>query len=193
MPLIDYADPAAVDESTRDLLERSRNDRDEIPAFPRMLANNPTIFEATMGQYGEVLFGGDLELPLKQLVIVTVSQANDCAYCAATHGAELVEALGLPATHLEAVTAGDYSELSDRQRAVVEFAHQAATDPKRVTTDHLEALRAVGFDDSDVVELVVVTAQATFANTIADVMNIRPQDQSADLDEYYPADAPADD
>lgn len=190
MPLIDYPDVEEFDGETRGMLEQAENERGEIPSFPHILANNPAILGAALGQFGEVMYGGNLEPDLKQLAFVTVSQANECAYCAASHGAELVNAFGLPAAQLEEIAEGDYSELTDRQRAVVEFAHQSAVDPKRVSAEHVEALRSVGFDDADVLELVAVVAQAAFANTIVDVLNVLPSDQSAELEGYYPKEIP---
>lgn len=52
-----------------------------------------------------------------------------------------------------------------------------ARDPKRVTDDHLDALTEVGFDDADVIELVVSAAAAVAANTITDALNMTPADR----------------
>jgi uncharacterized peroxidase-related enzyme len=186
MPLIDYPDVAELDEKTREALEGTRTERGAIPSFTHMLANNPAVFEAALGQFGEVMYGGTLDVDLKQLAFVVVSQENECAYCAATHGDELVNAFGLSETYLESIAESDYTEFGDRQRAVAEFARQGAIDPKRITRYHVEALRAVGFDDAGVLELTTVVAQAAFANTIADAMNIVPSHQNPDLEQYYP-------
>lgn len=186
MPLIDYPDLKELDEQTRKMLEETRTERGEIPSFPHLMANNPPVFKAALGHFTEVMYGGNLDVDLKQLAFVVVSQANECAYCAATHGDELVNTFGLPETYLEAIAERNYAEFTDRQRAVAEFARQGATDPKRTTKDHVEALRATGFDDADVLELLTVVAQAAFANTIVDAMNILPNDQSAELEQYYP-------
>ncbi len=190
MPLIDYPDLDDIDKSTAELLDQSRNDRGQIPSFPHLLAKHPALLGPALGQFSEVMYGGDLEPDLKQLAFVAVSQENECAYCAASHGGELVNAFGLEMTQLEALARNDYSQLTPRQRAVAEFAHEGATDPKRITDEHIEALREVGFDDRDVIELLAVVAQAAFANTIVDAMNILPSDQSPDLNQYYPRETP---
>lgn len=185
MPLIDYPDVAELDDGTRELLEKMSNDRNEIPSFPHMLANNPAILEATPGQFFEVIYGGDLDPELKQLAFVVVSQENECPYCAASHGDELVNDLGVPDTHLDAIAERDYGRFTDRRRAVAEFARHGASDPKRITADHVAALREVGFNEADVIELLTVVAQAAFANTIADALNIHPSDQSRVLEQFY--------
>ncbi len=186
MPLIDYPALEELEAKTREILERTGNEQGQVPSFPHMLSNNPAVLEACLGQFAEIMYGGNVGLDLKQLAFVVVSQENRCAYCAASHGDQLVNALGLPTTYLEAIAEGDYAEFTDRQRAVAEFARQAATDPKRVTEAHLDALKAVDFDDADVIELVAVVAQAAFANTFVDVLNVMPGDESEELEQYYP-------
>lgn len=185
MPLIDYPNLDELDEKTREMLDRSRTDAGDVPSFPHMLANNPAILVAALGQFGEIMYGANLEPDLKQVAFVVVSQTNECAYCAASHGAELVNAFGLPDDQLDAIQTGDYAGLSDRQRAVAAFARQAALDPKRISASHIESLQAVGFDDSDVLEITAVVSQAAFANTLVDALNVHPSDQSAELARYY--------
>lgn len=188
MPLIDYPDLNEIDEQLYETLKQVSEQRGEevIDSFPHMLSHNPAVLESIKPQFFEVMYGGNLDPDLKQMAFVVVSQENACSYCAAAHGAELVNVFGLSATYLDALAREDYAEFTDRQRAVVEFARQAATDPNRIGEEHIEALQAVGFDDADVIELLAVVGEAAFANTIVNALNIRPSDQSAELERYYP-------
>lgn len=187
MALIDYPDPAECDEQTRAILSQFGNEHGEIPAFPRMLANKPAVLHVAVAQFGEVMFGGDLDPTLKQLAFVVVSHHNASAYCAATHGEQLAHGLGLSASQVAEIAAGDDSALTERQRAVAAFARRVASAPRAVGAADVAALRAAGFDDADVVELVAVTAQANFANTVADATGITPGDESPRLWAYAPA------
>lgn len=185
MALINYPAYDHLDEKTRQMLDRTRNEQGRIASFTHMMSKNPAVLEAALGQFSEVMYGGRLGPDLKQLAFVVVSQENGCAYCAASHGRQLVNVLGLPETHLTAIIEGTYGEFTDRQKAVAEFARQAAADPKRVSAAHLEALRDVDFDDADIIELAAVVAQAAFANTFVDVLGILPGDESADVERFY--------
>lgn len=185
MPLIDYAIIDDLEEDTRELLNGAALPDGNIPAFARMMANNPEVLKAAMSQFPVVMFGGDVDVGLKQLAFVTVSQLNDSPYCTATHGQQLVEALGYPMDTIEALAGGDDSVFTEEQRAVVAFARQAATNPQAVGNEHIEALREVGFDDADIIELVAAVAQASFANTIVETLGIEPADEDPGLERYY--------
>lgn len=151
-----------------------------------MIAGNPEVLSAALGQFGALMFGGRLDPALKEVAFVVVSQEHECAYCAATHGSALVNAFGLPEATLQALARRDDAALTDRQRAVARFARQVANDPKGVGAEHFEALGDVGLDTAELIELVAVVAQSCFANTIADATGMTPGDESPDLDRYYP-------
>lgn len=186
MPLLDYARPDELNDELRATAEKMRDARGDVPAFLRMIANNPHSLRALIGQFGAVMYTGEVAPDLKQLAFVVYSSENRCAYCAATHGELLVQSFGLPEARLQAIAQGDYTSFTDRERAVAAFARQAARDAKQVDESHVEALRAAGFADAEIVELLTVVAQASFANTIVDVMDIVPSDDSPELKRYYP-------
>lgn len=132
-----------------------------------------------------LLESGSLDAVEAELAYVTVAVANECDYCVASHTERLVEHVGLPRDVIDAIVADETESFDDCARATVEFARASASDPKRVAERDLDALRAVGFDDADIVELVAVVAAAVAANVIADVLNVSSHDHGA-LDEYAP-------
>lgn len=121
-------------------------------------------------------------MPSTELAYAAVATAVECEYCVESHTDRLVEHLGLDQETVDALATADKAEIAalfdDRTRAVVTVARQIATDPKRVSSSDLERLRAAGFDDDGIVELVTVSSAAVAATTIADTLNIRPQDGS---------------
>lgn len=69
-------------------------------------------------------------------------------------------------------------------RAAVEFAEQVTEDPHRVADDHIDALRAVGFDESDLVQLLATICACDTANTIVSALGITPADRDEGLPTY---------
>lgn len=185
MALIDYV----RDERARDVTAEAVGGDDAdgggaVSLFLAVLANNPEVAEARVAYTGTLRFGGNLEPELKELAHVVVDQANECAYCTASHTENLVEVHGFPRGRVEALREREMDSFDEREQAVIRFAEQVATDPKRVTADHVDSLRAVGFDDADVIELLALVASAVSANTIVDALNVHPADRGDDLESY---------
>lgn len=181
MALVDFVPPEELDGDARELLESFERDQDKQSLFMRAMANNPAMLEARTAYFQAIAEGGTIDRELKELVYVVVSGVNDCEYCATSHGENMVDVFGLDSSLPDAVATGDFSDLTDRQRAVAALARQGASDPKRVTREHLDALADVGFDDAAVVELVVSVAMAVAANTFVDTLSIHPADADREL------------
>jgi alkylhydroperoxidase family enzyme len=91
---------------------------------------------------------------------------------------------GLPAERVDAIRAGTYEDLPERERAAAAFAVQAAEDPHRLTDEHFEALAESGFSPENVVELLGVVGLFNFVNTYGIAMDLQPQDRDAVLPTY---------
>ena len=62
--------------------------------------------------------------------------------------------------------------LSDGRRAMLEFAVKLTATPGEMDEGDVETLRAAGFTDRDVLDIVEVTAYYAYANRIADGLGI---------------------
>jgi uncharacterized peroxidase-related enzyme len=177
MALIDYVSPEDAEGRARELLEGYREEHGESALFNEALANHPSVLDARFEYGTRLLEEGTVDRDLKEFVFVVVSSANECSYCLGDHRNEFVERFGGDETELDHVEAGEFDELGERKRAVARFADQVASDPKRVGDDHLDALRDIGYDESEVVELLVTATLAVSANAIVDALSIHPVDR----------------
>lgn len=177
MTLVDYVDHDSADDRTRALLAANAADYDRPSLFARAVPNDPEVFAARSEYYRRLVDEGAIDTRLCELAYFAVSATNDCPYCVASHAENLVVHEGVPPTDVDGIVAGDLSSFDERERAAIEFARQVAADPRRVDEPHLAALRDVGFDDPTIVRLLVIAAAAVAANTIADALNVHPQDR----------------
>lgn len=177
MALIPYVDPADVDGRAAELLAEDADYYGRPSLFARAMATNPRVFEVRNEYHRELVREGDLAGRIAELAYLAVSVANECDYCTASHGETLVETAGGDPDEVVAVRSGDLDRFEPRERAAIDFATAVATDPKRIDADDLEALRAVGFEDDDIVELLTVCTAAVAANTFADALGIDPADR----------------
>ena len=63
--------------------------------------------------------------------------------------------------------AGSFDGLPARGRAILKHATKLTQSPSAVTPDDLDALRAEGLSDRDILDITLVTAYFNFVNRIA--------------------------
>ncbi len=103
----------------------------------------------------------------REVAGVVVSRINGCAYCREHHAAGLARLL--PAERRSAARAladGDESALDARERAVAVYAAKLTREPDAVGQADVDALRAAGLSDREVVDLAQVVAYFAYANRI---------------------------
>lgn len=175
--LLDYVEPESAEGKENELLKRDMEYYGVPSLFARALVNNPEVFEARTDYHNRIVLDGDIDNRIGELIYLAVSVTNECEYCTASHREVLSEHVGLPDKEVQALTGGDFSVFDERETVVLEFATQIASDPKRVSQDQVNTLREAGFEDSQVVRLLLMTTCAISANTIADALNILPADR----------------
>src|SRR6185503_18147823 len=118
-------DDPSFDES-RSLWERGQQPVEMIQA----MCLRPEILRAFAGFGGAVYPGGLLERRVKELVIITASQSNDCQFCTDSH-CDLVDLAGILTDPLTLVDEPD--QLAPRERLAVEYTRAAMTDSNGIS------------------------------------------------------------
>lgn len=149
--------------------------------FTELRLNNPAVVEAQQAYRRALLDSGDVDEALFEIVMVAAAQANDCDYCAGSHLENLDLVLGLDDETITAVADGDFGDLPERERTVAAFVTKCIEDAHRIDADDIDRLRAVGFDDADVIQLLAVTGYCDTANLLVNALNAHP----ADLDRSF--------
>ena len=181
--LLEYVPLDVEDERVQKLFAADADTYGRPSLFARALANNPDVLEARQEYVAALVADGALDAHTTELAYAAVAAVNDCEYCVASHTEQLVEHVGLDRKTVDSLLGGDLDELAEDDRAVVSVARAIADDPKRVSEDDFDRLRAVGFDDAAIVELIAIASAAVAANVIADTLNVLPQDAD-ELAEY---------
>ena len=68
----------------------------------------------------------------------------------------------------------DYTKanLSDADRAMLDFAVKMTAAPHRHTRADVERLRAVGFDDTGILQITMIAAYFNYINRVADALGV---------------------
>ncbi len=134
-----------------------------VPNLYRVAANQPKVLAAMLG-LNETLSGGAFDARTREAIALAVAGANECDYCASAHAA-ISAGLKVPPAAVDAHLAG----LSDDPRlaAILRLALAVVAAKGMVADSDLEAARAGGLSEADVVE----TAANVVANIFTNYLN----------------------
>jgi|SRR6267142_29755 len=142
-----------------------------VPNFFKTLATSPDVLEGTWSVYRSVSTRGSISEVLKEMIFVAISAAKKCEYCEAAHLAFCRILKVDPETCNNLVNNLDALR-PERTRDIVRFAVKAGTDPKSLADADYDPLKRHGIDESEIIEIVAMSAFATYAITIADALKL---------------------
>jgi 4-carboxymuconolactone decarboxylase len=157
-------DDPSFDES-RGLWERGRLPVEMIQA----MCLRPEILRAFAGFGHAVYPGGLLERRVKELVIITASERNDCQFCTYAH-LDLVDIAGIVDEPLAAI--GDSTSLPPRERLAIEYTRAAMTDSNTVPEPLIRQVHE-HFTDPELVELSFLIGYINMLNLFNNLLGIR--------------------
>ncbi|MDX1935061.1 MAG: hypothetical protein SFU56_20885 [Capsulimonadales bacterium] len=64
------------------------------------------------------------------------------------------------------------ANLSERERAMLEYVEKLTNAPAKVTPDDLAALRAVGFEDTGILQINLIASWFNYINRVADGLGV---------------------
>jgi uncharacterized peroxidase-related enzyme len=62
--------------------------------------------------------------------------------------------------------------ITDAERVMLEYVVQLTKDATRVTPEHHERLRAVGFDDRGILQITLIASWFNYINRVADALGV---------------------
>lgn len=110
----------------------------------------------------------------REMIAVAVSSVNRCYYCQVAHGAAVRDLSGDPELGEQMVMNYRVAKLSDRQRAMLDFAVALTEASSKTDETDREKLRKVGFSDRDIWDIASVTGFFNMTNRIASAVEMRP-------------------
>lgn len=138
----------------------------------KTLALKPDILEANWNKVKAVMMHGELTRELKEMVAVVVSRANGCHYCVRSHSAAL-KMLGTPREKiLQIIEDIDGADISPALKKVLKFSVKATREPNNITDTELNEIKALGYSDAQIVELLSVVDLFTSFNKFIDALQV---------------------
>lgn len=162
MSRITLIDPASATGTVGANLSQIKSAFGVVPNMFKAVANSPAALESMWGAFG-ALGTGRIGAKLGEQIAVAVADRNDCHYCLAAHTA-LGRKAGASAEEMADAQAGHSAD--PRTAAALAFALKLVEKRGSIDATDVDALRAAGFDDGEVVEIIAHVALNLFTNYI---------------------------
>ncbi|KQW50770.1 MULTISPECIES: carboxymuconolactone decarboxylase family protein [unclassified Roseateles] len=159
VPLVSFADAPA---GSRALLDAVHGAFGATPNMFRAVANSPAALQAMWACFG-ALGAGRIPAKLGEQIAVAVADRNACEYCLAAHTA-LGRKAGASPAEMSAAQAGQSADPATL--AALQFALKLVEQRGQVGDADIAALKAAGFDDGQIVEILAHVALNLFTNYV---------------------------
>lgn len=162
MSRVPLVDPRNTTADRRALLEPIQAAFGAMPNMFRAVANSPAALKSMWAAFG-ALGGGVIPARLGEQIAVAVADRNACEYCLAAHTA-LGRKAGASADEMAAAQAGQSAD--PKTAAALRFALQVVEGRGQVGDAEVQALRAAGYGDEEIVEILAHVALNLFTNYV---------------------------
>ena len=163
------ATPASIDAApaaARPALEAVKKQLGSVPNLFRVMSNSPAALEGYLGLNG-ALAKGTLDARTRERIALAVAEINGCGYCLSAHSY-----LGKNLARLDdaEIAANRRATSADpKAAAALRFAAQVVSARGHVTDADIAAVKGAGYDDAQIVEIVLHVALNILTNYVNEV------------------------
>lgn len=161
--------PATVADApaaSQPLLEAVRKQLGSVPNLFRLVSTSPAALEGYLGLSG-ALGKGTLPAQTRERIALAVAEANGCDYCLSAHTYLAKNLAKLDDTEITANRMGTSTD--PKADAAVRFAAKVVRERGHVNDEALRAVKLAGWDDAQVIEIVLHVALNTWTNYVNSV------------------------
>ncbi len=113
----------------------------------------------------------------REMIVVATSGINQCIYCVVAHGAILRIRAKDPYLADQVATNYRKADISERQKAMLDFAVKVSQHAHEVNDADFGKLREHGFGDEDIWDIGAIAAFFALSNRMANLTTMRPNDE----------------
>jgi len=146
----------------KELLDAIQGQLGMVPNFLGILAHSTDALKAFLGLHG-IAGSGDLDPQTRERIALAIAQSNSCEYCVSAHSA-IGRKAGLSTEEMNANRAGTSQDV--KAAAAVVFANALNENLGEVTQSEFDAVRAAGYSDGEIVEIITHVGMNILTNLI---------------------------
>ena len=169
------ADP--LPEATQKYFDVCQEKLGMIPNVLQAYAFDVDKLNAFTGLYNDLMMAASgLSKLEREMIAVVVSSINKCFYCLTAHGAAVRALSGDPKLGEMLVMNYRVATLSERHRAMLDFAEKITKSSFQIEEADRAAVRQAGFSDRDIWDIANVAGFFNMTNRVASATDMRPND-----------------
>lgn len=171
-----------LSELPKDIRQRINDVNEKAGFIPNVflaLSHRPAEFRAFFA-YHDALMEKDspgLNKAEREMIVVATSARNQCQYCVIAHGAILRIRAKNPLIADQVATNYRKADISDRQKAMLDFALKVSLEAEEVSDADYELLNQHGFDDEDIWDIGAISAFFGLSNRMVNLTSMRTNDE----------------
>lgn len=153
-------------EGSHEILDSFQKSIGKIPNVFRLLSLSPNALVGVVGLQQSL--GKTLTMRTRHIISLAVSQVNGCRYCLSAH-TFFSTLQKVDPKDIELARRG--MALDPKENAVAVFAKKVTELRGKVSAEDVQAVKAAGFTDAQVVEIICVAAQFLLTNFLNNALD----------------------
>ena len=180
MSFIDTIPPGDARDGVAAMYRGQQDSWGYVPNYARVFSHRPE----GMARWGALLTEIKRPMDRRRYELATFAAAHELrsSACALAHGRVLREFFD-DATLIAIAEQREHEVLNDAEQALVRFARQVAGDASRVTPEQVAALKAHGYGDAEIFDIVAAVAARSFFTRVLDGLGVHMDSSFLALDE----------
>ena len=169
LPEFDEMTPA-IQEKARPILEKTG----KLGEIFKLLAVDEKVYFATdMMVQKFLLEPTELSYDVKEAIALLISKENSCRMCVDVHKS-IAKMLGLTEERIDQILEGiDSIGTDEKEKALLRFCVRASKkDNYKMMQEDIDALKALGYSDVQIIEAVAITGYFNYINTLSNVFGL---------------------
>jgi uncharacterized peroxidase-related enzyme len=162
-----FIEPVAPDTAeglTAEIFEKAREDMGFLPEFVQTFSHHPEAYLAWEQLITTVYDGMDRRRA--ELATLAAARTMKSTCCATSHGRTLRNRFFTVDEVIQIATDHHQAGLDDAEKAIIDFAEKAATEPHGVTQTDVNVLRDRGLTDREIFDIAFAVAARAFLVTL---------------------------
>ncbi|WP_284945037.1 carboxymuconolactone decarboxylase family protein [Acidisoma cladoniae] len=148
--------------ASQPMLDAVKKQLGVVPNSFRLVALSPAALQGLLGLNGALTKA--LDLKTRERIAIAIAQSNACDYCLSAHSYIGLNLAKIDAAEIALNRRGASADV--KANVAVAFAVKINEQRGNVSDADLQAVRAAGFTDAQIVEIIAVVAENIFTNLL---------------------------